>query len=119
MPIMEQPTYQELIERVRELEKELADLHHTQDELRRTEKRYRTFLEFVPYAVALLTLDGRVTFVNSAFTEIFGWTPDELIGQRIPYIPQGLVGETQEYLGRLMLVGRICCREGAVFFTNA
>ncbi|WP_161626547.1 PAS domain S-box protein [Desulfatiglans anilini] len=102
MPIMEQPTYQELTERVRELEKELADLRHTQEELRRTEKRYRTFLEFVPYAVALLTLDGRVTFVNSAFTEIFGWTPDELIGQRIPYIPQGLVGETQEYLGRLI-----------------
>lgn len=101
MPIMEQPTYRQLTERVRELEKELADLRHTQEELRRTEKRYRTFLEFVPYAVALLTLDGRVTYVNSAFTEIFGWTLDELIGTRIPYVPQGLVEETQEYLGRL------------------
>ena len=60
----------------------------------RAEQRAMHLLDFVPYPMAVFKPDGRVTYVNSAFTEMFGWTLDELAGRHIPYVPPDLVEET-------------------------
>jgi len=49
--------------------------------LQKSERRMRTLLDFVPYPIVVFTLDGRVYYLNPAFTEIFGWTLDELEGR--------------------------------------
>jgi PAS domain S-box-containing protein len=51
--------------------------------------------------VVVFTLDGCVSYLNPAFTEVFGWTLEELEGKRIPYVPPGLEQETREGLKRL------------------
>jgi PAS domain S-box-containing protein len=61
----------------------------------------RALLEFEPYPVVVFTLDGRVAYLNPAFTEIFGWTLEELEGQRIPYVPPGLEKKTQDNIKKL------------------
>ncbi len=68
---------------------------------RESEKRYRTLLEFVPYPMAVFTLEGKVSYVNPAFSETFGWTLKELEGGRIPYVPEELEEETKESLKKL------------------
>jgi PAS domain S-box-containing protein len=68
---------------------------------RAVEKRYRTLLEFVPYPMVVFTLEGKVTYLNPAFTETFGWTLDELRGKYIPYVPPDLQEETKESIKRL------------------
>jgi len=50
-------------------------------------------LDFVPYPMVVLNLDGRVNYINPAFTEMFGWTLYELAGRHIPYVPPDLVEE--------------------------
>ena len=69
--------------------------------LRESEKRLRILLDFVPYPIVVFTLDGKVYYLNPAFTETFGWTFDELEGKTIPYTPPGLEQETGDMIKRL------------------
>jgi len=69
---------------------------------RRARKRTRNLLDFVPYPMVVFTLSGKVSYVNPAFTEVFGWTLEELIGKNIPFVPPGLKEQTVEDLRRLL-----------------
>ena len=69
---------------------------------RRAEKWAFNLLEFIPYPMVVNSLDGRVTYLNPAFTSVFGWTLEELRGQHIPYVPQDLKKETEENLKKLL-----------------
>jgi PAS domain S-box-containing protein len=55
-------------------------------------------LEFVPYPSVILGSDGTVNYLNDAFTELFGWTLDEMAGRHIPYIPPDLVEEAGQVI---------------------
>ncbi len=72
-----------------------------EQDLQKSERRLRVLLDFVPYPIVVFSLDGRVYYLNPAFTEIFGWTLDELEGKTIPYTPPGLEQETGEMIKRL------------------
>lgn len=81
---------------------DISDRKLAEEGLRQSERRFRAFLDFTPYPMAVFTLDGNVTYLNPAFTRIFGWTLEELEGQRIPYIPPDRLEETREGIRRLM-----------------
>jgi PAS domain S-box-containing protein len=70
--------------------------------VKKSERRMRTLLDFVPYPIVVFTLTGRVYYVNPAFTETFGWTLDELEGKTIPYTPPGLEEETGKAIKELL-----------------
>jgi len=72
-----------------------------EEALRKSERRLRTLLDFVPYPIVVFTLNGRVFYLNPSFTEIFGWTLEELEGKTIPYSPPGLEQETSEMIKQL------------------
>jgi PAS domain S-box-containing protein len=85
----------------RGIARDITDKFETQEALRKSERRYRTLLDFVPYPIVVYTPDGRVSYLNPAFTEIFGWTLEELEGRTIPNVPPGLERETSESIRRL------------------
>ncbi|MFO7784953.1 MAG: PAS domain S-box protein [Desulfatiglandales bacterium] len=72
------------------------------EESRKSAQRYRTLLDFIPYPMVVFTLDGIVSYLNPAFTRVFGWTLSELQGKRIPYVPPALQQENQENIQRLL-----------------
>jgi PAS domain S-box-containing protein len=65
------------------------------------EKRYRTLLDFVPYPMVVFTSDGKVSYLNPAFTQVFGWSLDELHGKHIPYVPADLQEQVQADIQKL------------------
>ncbi|HUT69685.1 MAG TPA: PAS domain S-box protein [Desulfatiglandales bacterium] len=69
--------------------------------LRKSERRYRTLLDFVPYPLVMFKRDGRVSYLNPEFTTVFGWTFEELEGRIIPFIPEDLKHEMAENIRRL------------------
>lgn len=71
------------------------------EESRKSAQRYRTLLDFIPYPMVVFSLEGKVTYLNPAFTHVFGWTLSELQGKRIPYVPSDLLEETHENLRKL------------------
>lgn len=48
-------------------------------------QRQRQFFEILvsnsPVAIVVLTLDGRIVSLNPAFERLFGWSPDEAVGE--------------------------------------
>jgi PAS domain S-box-containing protein len=80
---------------------DVTDRKNAEQALRQSERRMRALLDFEPYPIVVFTLDGSVSYLNPAFTEIFGWTLEELEGKRIPYVPPGLEEETREGIRRL------------------
>ena len=80
---------------------DISDRKKAEEALRVSERRQRALLNFEPYPIIVLSLDGRVSYLNPAFTETFGWTQDELEGKRIPFIPPGFEQETRGVTKRL------------------
>jgi PAS domain S-box-containing protein len=67
----------------------------TEAALRESEERYRAVLEASPDAIVVYDTGGNCTYVNPAFTKIFGWTSQELIGKQLDYVPEENWPETQ------------------------
>jgi PAS domain S-box-containing protein len=81
---------------------DITDRKRSERALQKSERRLRALLDFEPYPIVVFTLDGLVSYLNPAFTEIFGWTLEELEGKKIPYVPADLKQETDENIKRLM-----------------
>ena len=53
---------------------------------KRAEEVYRSLLQSSADAIVAYDLEGKVEYVSPAFTRIFGWTTDEIIGREIPFV---------------------------------
>ena len=58
-----------------------------EEALRESEERHRVVLEAAPDPVVVYDTKGRVTYLNPAFTRVFGWTLEECQGRSIDFIP--------------------------------
>ncbi len=67
-----------------------------------SERRHRQLLDFIPYPIIVMTMEGRVTYLNDAFRTVFGWSLFELQGKTIPFVPDELRSETREQLERFL-----------------
>ena len=72
--------YEELEQRVRELEKAEFERKLALDEMRESEERYRGVVEDAPMLICSFLPGGEITFVNKAYCEYFTRTPEELVG---------------------------------------
>ncbi|UCG99961.1 MAG: PAS domain S-box protein [Deltaproteobacteria bacterium] len=97
------PTYEELEQRVRELEKEPVgfkgvgeglkkvasattvdiDRKRAEEALKQSEEKYRTILESIEDGYFETDIAGNLTFLNDSLCRIFGYRKDELMGMNI------------------------------------
>jgi PAS domain S-box-containing protein len=81
---------------------DISDRKQAEQRLRNSERRLRALLDFEPYPVVVFNLDGLVSYLNPAFSEVFGWRLEELEGRKIPFVPSGLEEETRVGIRKLM-----------------
>lgn len=84
---------------------DITEAKQAEEKRRDSERRFRMFLEFLPYPIVVFTVDGLVFYLNPAFTETFGWTLEELKGRNIPYVPPGLEQETRKAIEQIFREG--------------
>lgn len=76
-----------------------------QQALRASEERYRKLLEAAPDPMAVYDQKWRVSYLNPAFTKVFGWDTDDLSGNQSLFMPAGLQEQERDAL-RGVLAGR-------------
>ncbi len=63
--------------------------------LARQGEEYRAVFEAAPDPMVVYDNKGRATYLNPAFTRLFGWTWEEVIGRQIDFVPQKNREETR------------------------
>jgi len=80
------PTYEELEQRIRELEKEAVGRMRAEEDLRESNERYRTAIEYSNDGIAIVKGDNHL-YINKKFVEMFGYDrPEEIVGKRISMV---------------------------------
>lgn len=73
-----------------------------EENLRKSEEKYRLVMEASPDPVVVYDMEGNVIYLNPAFTNVFGWSPDELQGGKIDYVPDEEWPETRKMLDKMI-----------------
>jgi two-component system cell cycle sensor histidine kinase/response regulator CckA len=71
-------------EALRQGEEEYRKLY---DESKRAEEVYSSILHTSADAMIIYDMEGKVKYISPAFTQIFGWTLEDVEGKRIPFLP--------------------------------
>jgi two-component system cell cycle sensor histidine kinase/response regulator CckA len=80
----------------------IADGEQTERALSESEEKYRTVLEASPDSVVVYDMEGKVIYLNPAFTRVFGWTLEELAGRTIGNVPEENQPETRMMIDKVM-----------------
>ena len=87
---------------IESVSREITQRKQAQGALRESEERHRTVLEASPDPLVVYDVEGKVTYVNPAFTQQFGWKPEELLGKKMDYIPDENRPETQMMIDKVL-----------------
>jgi two-component system sensor histidine kinase/response regulator len=68
---------------VDKLEKAKEEAVRSEEQLRKTEEYFRGVLERAPDGLLVVDADGTISMANAQCEELFGYTRDELIGQKV------------------------------------
>ncbi len=131
MTIEKKPTYEELAQRVKELEAQTEQRKVTAEALRRNEERYRSLFENNPIEAITVDLEGRVTGYNLARQKMGGRLPDigdvmykdyasnhmiDMYSELMECINQGVLKEfpEQKYKDRYLYINMAPYNGGAI-----
>ena len=96
----------ELIKLYGGLQNKIDELEITQKALRESEENYRTVLNSNPDPVIVYDLEGKVLYLNLAFTKVFGWTLEEKAGKPMEnFVPKENWPETWELIQKVTVRG--------------
>ena len=77
----------ELEEKNQQLIQEIEDRKLVEDALRESRERLEAIFEASPDPIVVYDTHGVVEYLNPAFGQVFGWSAQDLYGQRIPFVP--------------------------------
>ena len=76
--------------------RDITDRKKAEAALIESERIHRIILEASPSPIVFYNEKGEATYLNPAFTRVFGWAPEELLGKRIDFVPKENKKETQQ-----------------------
>ncbi|MCG8563491.1 MAG: cache domain-containing protein [Desulfobacterales bacterium] len=83
--------------RDRSLQAEIRERRQAQSALKESEEKYRSVMEAVPDPIVVYDMEGQVTYLNPAFTRVFGYSLEESMGQKLDhFVPRAHGKETME-----------------------
>lgn len=85
-----------------ELREEIIERQRAEEALRESEERYRAVLEGSPDSIVVYDMEGKCSYINPAFTAVFGWTSEELIGKKLDYVPEENWPETRLIIDKVL-----------------
>ncbi|THB79600.1 MAG: PAS domain S-box protein [Desulfobacteraceae bacterium] len=80
---------------------DITEQKQAQEENAESEERYRSIMEASPDPIVTYDMKGNAIYINPAFTCVFGWSHDEVIGRKVDYVPEEARQETQGMIKKL------------------
>ena len=74
--------------------------------IKRSDRRLRAIFEASPNPIVVYNRQGHPQRLNPAFTQVFGWTLDELRGKCIPFVPEAEKPITMLKIREIFQTGR-------------
>ena len=81
---------------------DISAIKKAEKKIRESEERIRTVMETIVDPVAVFNTLGRATYVNPAFTQVFGWTAEELGDPACTFIPDPLLPEIRHAIRKVL-----------------
>ncbi|MBF0241455.1 MAG: cache domain-containing protein [Desulfamplus sp.] len=83
-------TFMEKLEKYNKtLQAEIVERKLAQEALELSEERYRSVMEATPDPIIVYNMEGEVTYANPAFTRVFGYTFEEIVGSKMDkFVPE-------------------------------
>ncbi len=75
--------------------------------LKESLQRYELLMEASPIPITVYDPEGKVTYVNPAFEDSFGWSLEELSGKRLDFVPPHETEKTLDAVKRTLEGGRV------------
>jgi PAS domain S-box-containing protein len=106
---------------------DITRLKRAQDEIAAREAHLRSILDTVPEAMIVIDVEGSVTSFSAAAAQLFGYSPEEVVGQNVKMLMPGPYraehdGYIERYLktgeARIIGYGRVVkglTKDGAIF----
>lgn len=94
-----------VVDRTKELEESQANYRALYEKTDRSEKLYRSLLDSSADAIVVYNLVGEVQFLSPSFCKLFGWSLEELKGNRIPFVPESEQEPSDKAIRRLLDTG--------------
>jgi two-component system cell cycle sensor histidine kinase/response regulator CckA len=83
--------------------RDITERRRVEEALKESEARHRTVLEANPEPVVVYDMEGRMIYFNPAFTRVFGWTPEERLGQKMNLVvPEENWPETKMMIDKVL-----------------
>ena len=85
---------------------DVTERKQAEEALRDSKEKYRTVLNSNPDPVIVYDMDGRVLYLNPAFTRVFGWTLEEQKGKNLDnFVPEENWPETRMMINTVTVLG--------------
>lgn len=87
--------------------RDITNDRKTLEELSVVKSRLESFINDSSDSISMFDRDGRVLFINEAFTNIYGFSKEEVIGKEVPIIPNWLKEQTDELIQQVLRGGKL------------
>ena len=104
------PSYEELVQKVKELEEETIRRKQAAEALMKSEERYRNIVEDQTEFIVRWLPGGIRTFVNESYCRFFGQTQEEAIGSS--FFPQITEEDREMVQKRIEALTPVCSIDG-------
>ena len=94
-----------MLEALARSEKNYKNLY---EESKKAEEVYRSLINSSADAIVISDLNGKTSYVSPSFTEVFGWSLDEIQGQEIPFMPRTVQAEHDYMISEIVKSGNAC-----------
>ena len=83
--------------------RDISERKSIEDALKQSEEKYRIVLEANPDPVVVYDMEGKVTYFNMAFTNVFGWTLEECFGKSMDvFVPTDAWPKTNMMINKVL-----------------
>ena len=98
--------------------RDVSERKRARDTLEASEKRLHTILEAIADPVVVYNALDQISFVNPAFSRVFGWRPEEVLGRRAPLVPPEQQEQADLLFSGLLAQGGIRGQEAKLVAKN-